>query len=78
VPSLCFTAALPANAQLFGEVAYFSHIGLGLPGRPQYDFGFAKDVATHVQFDVSGGLAPTPVSGQRNHYLAFGLSFGSL
>jgi hypothetical protein len=78
VPSLALFATLPANSQLFGEIAYFSHAGVGLPGRTLYDFGYQKDVSMHVQLDVELGFAPTPIEGQRQHYLGFGLAAGDL
>jgi hypothetical protein len=78
VSSLVLTAALPGNAQLFGEAAYFTHASLGAPSRVLYDFGLQKQLSPNVLADVEGGIAPAPVNGQRQHYIGAGLSIGKL
>jgi hypothetical protein len=78
VSSLVLTAALPANAQLFGEAAYFTHPSIGAPGRVLYDFGLQKQLSPNVLADIEGGLAPAPVNGQRQHYIGGGISIGKL
>jgi hypothetical protein len=78
IPSLVLTAAVPGSAQLFGEVANFSHAGVGLPARTLYDFGFQKQFGSHWQVDLETGFAPNPAAGQRLHYLGFGISYGNV
>lgn len=78
VPSLTLTAALPRNAQLFAEAAYFSQSAPGLGPRTLYDVGYQQGLSAQVQLDVEAGFAPTPVNGLRQHYVGFGVSIGHL
>jgi hypothetical protein len=79
IPTLMLEAALPSPSsspsQLFAEYAYFSQTGVGLPGRSLIDFGYQKDLGSHVQFDIEYGVQPTVILGQQQHYIGAGLSF---
>ena len=75
IPTLCITAALPATSQAFGEAAYFSRSGYGLPPRWYFDFGLQKDVSRKVQLDVEYGFSPTSINGQTQQYVGAGVSF---
>jgi hypothetical protein len=75
IPSLEMTAALSGTSQAFGEYAYFNHAGPALGAKSIIDFGYQRDLNPHLQFDVEYGFQPTPVEGQRMHYVGAGLSF---
>jgi len=75
IPSAYLAAALPNNAQVYGEYAYFNHAGPGLPAKSIVDFAYLRDFGPNVQFDVEYGFQPTVLSGQRVHYVGAGLSF---
>ncbi len=75
VPSLEVTASLPGPAEFFGEYAYFSHAGIGLGGKSLIDFGYVRDFGSHAQLDVEYGFSPTPLAGQKQHYIGAGASF---
>jgi hypothetical protein len=76
IPSLELSAALPGGpSQLSAEYAYFSASGPALPSKSLIDFVYQRDFGGHVQFDVEYGFSPTPINGQKQHYLGAGLSF---
>jgi hypothetical protein len=75
VPSLEVTASLPGPAEFFGEYAYFSQAGIGLGSRGLIDFGYVRDLGAHAQLDVEYGFSPTPLAGQKEHYIGAGASF---
>jgi opacity protein-like surface antigen len=75
IPAVVLTAGSPANAQAFVEYAYFSHAGLGLPGKTLFDLGLVRDFTPNVFVDVEYGYSPTSINGQKQHYVGFGLSF---
>lgn len=75
VPSIVFSASLPANSEAFAEYVYFSHAGPGLGGKSLIDFGYIHDWGSHVQFDVEYGFQPTMILGQKMHYFGAGVSF---
>src|SRR5580700_4494223 len=70
IPSLELSAALPGGpSQLSAEYAYFSASGPALPSKSLIDFVYQRDFGGHVQFDVEYGFSPTPINGQKQHYL---------
>jgi hypothetical protein len=75
IPSVELTAGLPDNSEAFAEYAYFSHAGLGLGGKSLIDAGLIHDFGPHIQADVEYGWSPTVISGQKQHYVGFGVSF---
>lgn len=75
IPSIVFSASLPANSEAFAEYAYFSHAGPGAGGRSLIDFGYIHDWGPHVQFDIEYGFQPTAINGQKLHYFGAGVSF---
>lgn len=75
IPSLVLTASLPNASQVFGEYAYFSHAGPGIGSKNIIDAGYARDFGDHIQIDVEYGFQPTPVNGQKLHYVGAGISF---
>ncbi|MGA8326540.1 MAG: hypothetical protein WB757_10710 [Candidatus Cybelea sp.] len=76
IPSLELSAALPGGpSQISAEYAYFSASGPALPAKSLMDFVYQRDFGGHVQFDVEYGFSPTPINGQKQHYLGAGLSF---
>jgi hypothetical protein len=75
IPTLEITGALPGTAQAFAEYAYFSSAGPGLGSKSIIDFGYQRDFNPHLQVDIEYGFQPTPVNGQRTHYVGAGLSF---
>ncbi len=75
VPTLELAATLPGTSQAFVEGAYFSHAGVGLPGRWYVDFGYQKDVSKKVQLDIEYGFSPTSINGQTQQYVGAGASF---
>jgi len=75
IPSAYLAAALPNNAQVFGEYAHFSHGGPGMPAKGIVDFGYQRDFGANVQFDVEYGFQTDALNGQRVHYVGAGLSF---
>jgi len=75
IPSLELEAALPASSQFFVEYAYFTQAGIGLGPRSVIDFGLQKDLGTHWQIDVEGGIQPTVLNDQKAHYIGAGLAF---
>ena len=76
MPSLAISAALPGGpSQFTAEYAYFSAAGPNLGGKAWLDFIYARDLGAHVQIDVEYGFSPTPIGGQRQHYVGAGLSF---
>ena len=74
-PTLNLSAALPNTAQAFVEYAYFSHAGLGLGPKSLIDFGYIRDLTPYSQIDVEYGYSPTPILGQKQHFVGFGFSF---
>jgi hypothetical protein len=74
-PTVEFTAATGAASQAFAEYAFFSHSGPGLGSKSIIDIGFQGDPNPHLQCDVEYGFQPTPILGQRQHYIGAGLSF---
>jgi hypothetical protein len=76
MPSLALSAALPGGpSQITAEYAYFTAAGPNLGGKAWLDFIYSRDLGPHVQIDVEYGLSPTPIGGQRQHYVGAGLSF---
>lgn len=76
IPSLELSAALPGGpSQISAEYAYFSAAGPGLGSKSLIDFVYQRDFGNHFQFDVEYGFVPTPINGQRQHYIGAGLSF---
>ena len=75
IPSLEATASLPGPSEFFGEYAYFSQAGIGLGGKSLFDFGYIRDLGSHLQLDVEYGVSPTLINGQTQHYIGGGLSF---
>jgi hypothetical protein len=75
VPSLEVTASLPGPAEFFGEYAYFSQAGVGLGSKSLIDFGYVRDLGEHAQLDLEYGFSPTPLAGQKEHYIGGGASF---
>jgi hypothetical protein len=75
IPTFEVAASLPGTSQLFGEVAYFSRAGFGLPPRWYYDFGYQKVLSRKAIADVEYGFSPTVVSGQTQQYVGAGISF---
>jgi hypothetical protein len=76
IPSLELSAALPGGpSQISAEYAYFSAAGPGLGSKSLIDFVYQRDFGSHLQFDVEYGFSPTPINGQRQHYIGSGLSF---
>ena len=74
-PSLEITAGLPGPSELVAEYAFFSSAGPNVGGKSWFDFVYVRDFAGSLQFDVEYGFSPTPIAGQRQHYLGAGLSF---
>jgi hypothetical protein len=76
IPSIELSAALPGGpSQISAEYAYFSASGPALPSKSLIDFVYQRDFGGHVQFDLEYGFSPTPINGQKQHYLGAGLSF---
>jgi hypothetical protein len=75
IPSIDFSALLPANSAAFAEYVYYSHAGPGLAGRSLIDFGYIYDAGAHVQLDIEYGFQPTVIDGQKQHYFGAGVSF---
>ena len=75
IPSMEMTVALSSRSQAFAEYAYFSHAGLGLPGKSVLDAGYQRALSENAQVDIEYGFTPTPNLGQQGHYVGFGLSF---
>lgn len=74
-PSIEAIAALPGPSQVAAEYAYFSSAGPNLGGQNYYDFIYSRDLGAHVQVDAQYGFSPTLLLGQKQHFVAFGLSF---
>lgn len=75
-PTLLVSAALPGGpSQISAEYAYFTQAGPNLGSKSFVDFIYARDFGPHVQFDVEYGFSPTPINGQKQHYVGTGLSF---
>lgn len=75
IPSMEMTIALSSRSQAFAEYAYFSHAGLGLPGKSVLDAGYQRALSENGQIDIEYGFTPTPIAGQQGRYIGFGLSF---
>lgn len=75
VPTFELTASLPGSGQLFGEYAYFSQAGIGLPAKNEFDFGLQYQIGSQVVLDTEYGITPTVLGGERQHYLGAGFSF---
>jgi hypothetical protein len=74
-PSLETSAALPDGSTLNAEYAYFSQAGPNLGSKDLINLFYVRDFGPNVQFDAETGWYPTPVAGQRQHFLGAGLSF---
>ena len=74
-PTLALFASTSGSSEAFAEYAYFSHAGLGLPGKTLIDFGYEQDLGRHLQLDAEYGVSPTVINGQQQHYVGAGVSF---
>ena len=74
IPSMEMTVAFSSRSQAFAEYAYFSHAGLGLPGKSVLDAGYQRALSENAQIDIEYGFTPTPGIGQQGHYFGLGLS----
>lgn len=76
IPSLELSAALPGGpSQISAEYAYFSAAGPASRSKSLIDFVYQRDIGSHLQFDAEYGFSPTPINGQKQHYIGAGLSF---
>lgn len=76
MPSFALTVALPGGpSQITAEYAYFTAAGPNLGGKSWFDLIYARDLGSHIQFDVEYGASPTSIGGQTQHYVGAGLSF---
>jgi hypothetical protein len=74
-PSVYLELSPPGPTFAYFEYAYVSQAGVGLPGKATFDAGVLHDIGPHIQIDLSAGWSPTIVNGQRQHYIAAGLSY---
>lgn len=75
-PTIELSATFPGGpSQLSAEYAYVSAAGPNLGGRSWLDFVYVRDFGPTLQADVEYGVSPTPIGGQKQHYVGAGLSF---
>lgn len=75
MPTVLVGATLPANSEIEAEYVYFSAAGPGLASKSLIDGAYVRDLNNALQFDIEYGFQPTPLNGQRTHYIGAGLSF---
>jgi hypothetical protein len=74
-PSAYLEFSPPGPTYMYFEGAYISKAGFGLPGKTSFDGGVVHDFGPHIQVDLSAGWSPSIINGQRQHYIAAGLSY---
>ncbi len=75
VPTFVLSASTQPAGQLYVEYVSVGHAAVGVGSRILYDYGYIRDLTPNTQVDVEYGYSPTPLQGQRQHYLGVGVSF---